>query len=201
MNEQDVANQLFHEYKHLPRQTILRMFPHYKGICEKFKVEPDDLFQYANEGLWQSAMRFDETKGDRTFKNFAITQIRRNVVNRLKTDCKTISFKGIGRTGLDCNHIKQNLKFVSLDDVSSINGTDEQTNHELFGDDFNLEGEVVGNILTNMVIDKYPERTVTIIKGRLEGKKFIQIGNELGLSKERVRQIFTKVKNELQGVI
>jgi RNA polymerase sigma factor (sigma-70 family) len=201
MNEQSVANKLFHEHKHLPHQTVLRMFPHYKGICEKFKLEPDDLFQYANEGLWQSAMRFDENKGNKTFKNFAITQIRRNVVNRIETDCRTISFKGIGRTGLDCTYLKQNLKFVSLDDASNTDESDEQTNHELIGNDYNLEGEVVGKILTNMVFDKYPERTVAIIKGRLQGKKFDQIGKELGLSRERVRQIFVKVKNELQGVI
>jgi RNA polymerase sigma factor (sigma-70 family) len=203
MNEQMTPVELYEKHKNLAIQTVLRKYPDYKAIAKNIGIEPDDFFQYAREGLWKAALEFNPEKGNRKFKNFAIYNIRWNLEDWIKKENRVITFKGIGRTGIDCGYVRENLKFLSFDAASSKdNDSDDNTNHEKFGDDYNLEGEVFGKVLIDMINNQYPKRTVDMIKLRMQGYTYEKIGEEFGgLSRERVRQIFAKVKKELQGVI
>jgi RNA polymerase sigma factor (sigma-70 family) len=195
--------ELFKQYAHLAPATVIKYYKgNHKGISKKYSIDIEDLFQYAYEALYESALKYDESKGNCKFQSFAITKIKWALQTRIHRDCKTMSFQGLGRTGLDYEYIKKNLKFVSLDDFSkSGNSFNDQTNHELVGDDYNLEGEAIGNQLTKYIEKRYDPRTVSIIKSRMEGMNNSEIGDEIGLSRERVRQILSKVKKELQGVM
>jgi RNA polymerase sigma factor (sigma-70 family) len=191
------AQILFDTHKHLAVNTVYRVFKNPRGIAKKYNIELDDLFQYANEALYESCLDYDENIGNCKFSTFAITKIRWNLTSKIQRDCKNFSFRG---TGLDAREVRAKTHFVSLDD--SAKELDESgTYHEVVASDYDLEGNAIGNILTEYLGNKCPERVKEMLKLRIDGLTLEEIGEQCGLSRERVRQLLNKVKKELEGVI
>lgn len=191
--------ELFDKHKHIAEATVYKHFKDPKGIARKYNVEMQDLFQYAYEALFEACLDFNSEKGNRSFQNFAITKIKWNLSAKLQRDCKNFSFRG---TNLDARGIRKNTKFVSLDDMAnSDKGEDNVTYHELIGDDYILEGEAVGKVLHQMIGEKFPERTVVALNGKMEGRTLHDIGEQFGVSREQIRQDLLKLKRKLVGVM
>ena len=78
-NDEEIINQLVESYASLIR-----------GICRRFYLvggTSDDLYQEGMIGLLEAAKHFDETKGtigDETFKKFATTCIKRQILDAIK---------------------------------------------------------------------------------------------------------------------
>jgi RNA polymerase sigma factor (sigma-70 family) len=187
-------NELFEEYYHLAEATVLKLFKNPQYLAKQKGLELEDLHQYAREGLWESALKFDSVKGNRSFQNFAITNIRWTLIKKIRKDCKKFTFRG---TGLNPKEIESKTNFISFDSPSPVGNEEGSTYHELIAGDYNLEGEAIGNLLE----DAIPPRTLQFLKLKMQGKTLNEIGKQFGISREAVRIDIKKFSHKLKEVI
>jgi RNA polymerase sigma factor (sigma-70 family) len=192
------AEQLFNEHYHIAEATVCKMFGDYKYIARKNGLEPEDLHQYAREALWESAKQFDQTKGNRIFKNFAITNIRWALTERLRRDCKKFSFRG---TNINPRDVVDKLNIVSLDSKPKDAEDENCTYYDVVSNNQNTESDVYANLLEQKMIELFPVRTVEFIKLKLKGKTIYEIGKMYGISHQAVDQNIRQHAKKLKDVI
>lgn len=186
--------QIYEQFEYLTHTTVHRMLKNPNKIAKSKSLEADDIFQYARLGLWQGCQTYHTAKHNSGLRSFLIRNIRWVIHQRIRDEgVEHLRWKT--KEANDQN--KVNL--LSLD--AAPNADTEMNFHELVGNDYILEGEVVGKVLTEMIEKKYPDRTVNIVKKRAEGYTLKEIGDEIGLTRERVRQILKKVRTDLVGVM
>lgn len=143
--------------------------------------EPDDILQDGMLGVMVHRDEFDPEKG--ALSTFVAMTARTWVTSRrLKRD--------------RCDKRKANFGALSLDaplkrERSNENGTPLV---DLIPDEFDLEEDVERRVDAErayQLIDQMDYRTAAILRGRYgdDQKTLRELGNELGLSNERVRQL------------
>jgi RNA polymerase sigma factor (sigma-70 family) len=185
--------QLFSKYQHLAETTVYKLFKSIEAVKQKYGVEKEDLFQYARESLWESSINFNDSKS-KSFKNYAITNMRQALVKWINKDYRKFSFQG---TNLNAKDITERTKFISFDSKPFYNDEECSTNHELIGNNYNLESEAIDKIINEKLLDFIPPRTLEFIKLKADGVTIREIGKRYGISHQAVNIHIKKVINKV----
>jgi RNA polymerase sigma factor (sigma-70 family) len=203
MNEQLTPQEIFDKYKHLGEKTVRVMFPDTINFATSIGLQPDDLYQFGLIGCWKGANTYYKTNQKCTIKGHIIRNIRWTI-QRMIAQEGLYHLRWKSKAADETNTVA----VMSFDYIPNNQGDENDTFHDLIGLDYNLEGEVVGNVLMQIIERKFSNkpRTIEMLKKRISGMNCKEIGDDYGISKERARQILKKAlnelkENELQGVI
>lgn len=165
-------------------------------------VPLEDLISEGNIGLTKAINRFDENKGVK-FISYAVWWIKQSILDCLRKRNK-ISYNEILEDD-NVSNKNNDFYFESLDD-NDIDDNDENYKVTTEYDDFIKElNEVKSNVIKKL-LKKLPYRGQKIIiyyygLNNEEEKNLEEIGQELGITKERVRQIKEKCLKILRSEI
>lgn len=170
--------------------------------CYKGKGVPlEDLISEGNIGLAKAINKFDENKGIK-FITYAVWWIKQSILECLKKRNK-VSFNEVLEDDSLTNS-NNGFCFDNVDDCNEI--CDENYNITTEYDDVIKElNEVKSNVIKKL-LKKLPYRGQKIIiyyygLDNEEEKNLEEIGQELGITKERVRQIKEKCLKILRSEI
>ncbi len=170
--------------------------------CYKGKGVPlEDLISEGNIGLAKAINKFDENKGIK-FITYAVWWIKQSILECLKKRNK-ISFNEV----LEDDNLTNSNNDFCFDNIDD--------NNEIFNENYNITteyddvikelNEVKSNVIKKL-LKKLPYRGQKIIiyyygLDNEEEKNLDEIGQELGITKERVRQIKEKCLKILRSEI
>lgn len=148
-------------------------------------VPLEDLISEGNMGLNKAIDKFDNEKGVK-FISYAVWWIRQSIQDCLKKRSKITSNEIMEDDSLSYSHQNDSFDFIEEND-ETYNITTEY-------DDIMLELNDSKRGIINQVLHKLPLRGQKIISyyyglNNHKEKNLEEIGHELGITKERVRQI------------
>lgn len=182
----------------LVRLTIFKMFgSDYSAdrVAAKYNMTVDDLKQVARIELWNSKLKFDESKGY-TFSTYAVKNMKYLIMRELR-------FRG--------HAIKVPLQHDIADFSFTYIPGDREVNEEgdsifsLIGSDYDLEEEVMlpveqqekRELLQRVLSDLKPkERNIIIL--RLQGKSFREIGQRYLRSHQAISKMYRNTLDRLK---
>jgi len=180
------------EHIGLVRYVISRYYGH--CIKQGVPIEDMDEFQDGCTGLMRAVERYDVTFGTK-FSTYAVPWIRRGVQEgqmRLRPHgAKTAGSKRFGQNGVSFTDYVGNLdeKGSPLKDAL-LSVTDEVARFEQVEHEENIVQKALG-VLS-------PKEQMFAKAYIFDGKTLEQIGDEAGISKERVRQILARAKRKMK---
>lgn len=159
----------------------------YKGLGLSYS----DLIQEANAGLFRAADKFEPELGNK-FISYAVNWIRESILTALKK-----------RNSLPSEELP--AEYNELEGYEDAAVEDERFMADIYLED-NSEDERQKDVNTvvNLLLDGLTQRERFIVMkyngiGEKKPKTLEEIGNELGLTKERVRQINEKAMKKLRA--
>jgi RNA polymerase primary sigma factor len=183
-------------------------------------VSYSDLISEGNYGLVKAARRFDHTKGFR-FISYAVWWIKQSILHCLNEHARTIRlpvnilnkiYQLQKEVGEEADAYERDKYMSKLPKCSSLDVTIDDNEHELSDiieetpytthkDNMKVESEIRDGIWGCMDILEEREREIIINYYGLfdeEPKTLEVIGEEYGLTKERVRQIKSRAIKKLK---
>lgn len=158
----------------------------YKGLGLSYS----DLIQEANAGLFKAADKFEPELGNK-FISYAVNWIRESILSALKK-----------RNSLPSEELP--VEYNELETYEEADYIDEKMSDDIYiEDNSDSEKEKDINTVVNLLLkDLTPREQFIVTKysgiGERKPKTLEEIGNELGLTKERVRQIYEKAMKKLR---
>lgn len=195
------------------RETlILSVMPLAAHLAKKYLgrgLDLDDLIQAANEGVLKAVEKFDPGRGCR-LTTYATWWIKQSIRYELEMRASLIHvplwlFTGQKKEKLPLAERKQFRRLqnapASLDAPLGNSDEDYDTlGTVLASRDHDLDEVIDRNDRASELhqfIDRLPKRMQRLLRLRLAGQTLMEIGDELGISRERVRQIETDAKDRL----
>lgn len=158
----------------------------------------EDLISEAVMALHKCRGAWDPEKGG-SFRTFAWSRIRSAVGAYHRDNCRTLNvFSGReGREAYSNSELRHSAHLPTASLHKVIPGTDglrlEDTIEADTGDDLNMARGMLHEWAASQ-----DERTRQILGAISEGYNMREIGDQLGISRERVRQLVTKIKTRAQ---
>lgn len=171
--------------------------------CYKGKGVPlEDLISEGNIGLAKAINKFDENKGIK-FISYAVWWIKQSILECLRKR-SNISFNEILEE--DSSNNTNHFDSLENEDYEQEKDKDEKYNITTEYDDIINELNDVKRSFINKLLKKLPYRGQKIIiyyygLNNEKERNLEEIGNELGITKERVRQIKEKCLKILRSEI
>lgn len=159
----------------------------YKGLGLSYS----DLIQEANAGLFRAADKFEPERGNK-FISYAVNWVRESILTALKK-----------RNSLPSEELPtEQLEMELFEDLDA--DTDYTTDDTFIDEDSDREKEKDINTIMNFLLQSLTTRERYIVCkyngiNEKKSKTLEEIGNELGLTKERVRQINEKAMKKLRA--
>lgn len=159
----------------------------YKGLGLSYS----DLIQEANAGLFKAADKFEPERGNK-FISYAVNWIRESILTALKK-----------RNSLPSEELP--VEYNELETYEEAEYLDEKMIDEIYIED-NLDAERekdINSIVKLLLNDLTPKERFVVCKysgiNERKARTLEEIGNELGVTKERVRQIYEKAMKKLRA--
>lgn len=186
-------------------QTLLKSQRYINAICLRMGQDEfySDMQQAGREGLWLSYIRFDPL-GDLEFHPFAVAYIKSYIFKFLTNNARTIKIP----------YHQQNVKHKNHNPDAPTSTPTISTNQTLSEDSNVTIGDMLVDEVDNDEIDdqemtrrqlvmKYigemkPRYQRIIIARYVEDMSLNDIGSEIGITKEAVRQQIQKAMHQLQ---
>lgn len=159
----------------------------YKGLGLSYS----DLIQEANAGLFKAVDKFEPERGNK-FISYAVNWIRESILSALKK-----------RNALPSEDLP--MEYNELETYEESEYIDERMTDEIYLDDNSeMEREKDINTIVKFLLKNLSPREKFIVCkyngiDERKPKTLEEIGSELGLTKERVRQIHEKAMKKLRA--
>lgn len=165
----------------------------YKGLGLSYS----DLIQEANAGLFRAADKFEPERGNK-FISYAVNWVRESILTALKKR-NSLPSEELPTDYNELELIEDIVDFEDVEDDRSIFLDDAFIENEY---DYEKEKDIatIINLLLDILTPR--ERFVVCKYNGINEKKpktLEEIGNELNLTKERVRQIHEKAMKKLRA--
>lgn len=179
-------DELYEQYEHLANETMYRMFKNnIRSVCKRHSIDKEDLFQYAKTGLWKGCLSFDTSRKVK-FTTHAINNIKWHVLERLGRETSLIKLEH------NKKYTSKDLyKIVSLDFPLEY---DIETFHSIVASDYNINEHTEGNLYIDNVLNRLEGFEKEVLKCKLRGKTFEQIGNMNNMTGENVRRYMRRIR-------
>lgn len=181
--------QLFDKHEILVYSTIKRRFAN-PLFHETHGLSLAEVQQFGLMGLARACKEYDSSKGA-AFRSFAISNIRWAINTMCRQNSLHVidsqSFDLLDKTSLDKDLMLGNSVIESLYDVikSEENGYDE----------------VEYNSILEFVLNSLPKNISDVVRLRERGMTYKEIGDELGVSHQAIRQRFMNNKDVIRELI
>ena len=159
----------------------------YKGLGLSYS----DLIQEANAGLFRAADKFEPERGNK-FISYAVNWVRESILTALKK-----------RNSLPSEELPtEHMEIELFEDLDA--DTDYTTDDTFMEEESDREKEKDINTIISFLLQSLTARERYIVCkyngiNEKKSKTLEEIGNELGLTKERVRQINEKAMKKLRA--
>lgn len=188
----------------LVRYVVRKLFPN-PGTIQSYGPghEYSDLLQSGRMGLWYACARRDPTRNDKEWQSYAYKCIHGFVMLALREAGKDRFKEEVGRwprmLSVDFSLTKKESAF---DGPHAYNSRDtrlakaalselEEVQHALGNRSWwNIDEAGVGEkAMLSVALKQLPERLQTIIEARMDGESLEAVGEKLGITRERARQL------------
>jgi RNA polymerase sporulation-specific sigma factor len=176
LKDQFKTNDFIEKYTNLIYKVIKKEYPSIIG-----SLDEEDYVQLGRMGIYQAMLEFDETRKVQ-FKTFAYIIIKREILKKVR--CETNKL----------NQTKKQDVITSLDEVINID-TNETRLDKLQLITENIDDISITNDLIYKINVKLSPKESLIFKLILKDEKYQDIGNILGVSKQRVGQVVNKIRS------
>lgn len=182
MNTQEILKDQFktddfiEKYTNLIYKVIKNEYPSIIG-----SLDEEDYVQLGRIGLYQAMLEFDETRKVQ-FKTFAYIIIKREILK--KVHCETNKL----------NQTKKQSVVTSLDEVINID-TNETRLDKLNLTTENIDDIAITNDLIYKINSQLNHKESFVFKLLLNNKKYQEIADILGVTKQRVGQVVNKIRS------
>ncbi|WP_078548685.1 sigma-70 family RNA polymerase sigma factor [Litchfieldia alkalitelluris] len=160
-----------------------------RTVANRKGIDLDDLIQVGTIALWESAEKFDESKGF-TFSTYAFKNIRFLIMSEINRN----------------NPIHISMHIPTSERIrinSNVVWADKEFGEQsLFGKvsaPVNVEDEAITEADLSRMLDALNERERYIISARLNEVSFRELGAEMGLSHQGVHLILKKAIKKLKA--
>lgn len=173
-------------------EETLKLYRRYIHVCCQ-RLNRDELFQdlvcEANIGLLKAYNEYDETRG--TFHSIAVSEIRYAILNYLTNHSRTIRVPSNAQHSSlykdDYNELTVISSSTQLYDDSDIT-IEDTIESDYYKNNYDNTNDVIKEVLSNYLSQLKPNYQTIIYKYFNEEKTLNKIGEELGISREAVRQ-------------
>lgn len=170
-----------------------------------FTLAWDDLGSEAMLALYKAASKFDPSRGFR-YSTLATVYVRNHLLDALQTDLRATGgtrekFKDSKRVAW-VQSLEEVAEWVSDDDFTSDELSQMGSGEHTEWTDEEIDRQVLLRRLSDRVARFRPsltEQERTVLDGRLTGKPFADIGEEMGVTKQRAEQAWQKLKPYLMA--
>lgn len=182
--------QLYEQYEYVAHQTLFRIFHNPYKLAESHHMEFNDLLQRAKMAVWEACLNYDNTK-NAEFETYAINMVKWKIMRLINRYGSVVTHK---------KHQKQHFqeedaKLINLDQKVANDEENTMTYHEVIASDINTDKDAIWNTQLNKICKGLDKRQRKIIEMILEDKPYEEIGKQLNISKQRVGQLFLKMKD------
>lgn len=210
--EQDLKNQILNGSRKAKNELYERHLKFVVSVAKKYKnnfLELSDLISEGNYGMLVALEKFDYTK-DVRFMTYAVYWIRHYINKALTDDSRTIRIPSNIVNEKDATEDDMPITCISINPYTNL---DESGEFDILGEEIFNMNELIGDFdivskssVINYLLSVLNSKEKEIITlyygiGELGNRNLSEIGEILGLTKERVRQIkvtaIRKVKSKL----
>lgn len=132
-------------------------------------LDRDDIIQEARIGLWQASLEFDAGKGW-TFSTIAVNRMKWRIWRAIQLEWK-----------------QKRGRHQTVGDKDQEDGlTQLAVSREPAAEDIAIQKDELSRF--NSILDKIAQRDAELLRGRADGKTLREIGEDRGVSHERIRQ-------------
>ncbi len=160
-------------------------------------IDSDDLVQAAMLGLHRAAQTFDPDRA--SWSTYGMTWARSSVRRYIYQHRRTVSYPVYRQ---ERSNAETPPRELSLD--APVGGeADGRSWHERHAANATCPEEAAAanerNERLEAALAELPERQARIIRGRLRGLRLVDLGEELGVSRERIRQLEANALDALRA--
>lgn len=172
-------------------QVIEGVMPMVVGIAKRYQasgIELSELVSMGVEGVIKAADKFDPERGFAftTYAVWWIQQVIRRYINQERSTIRLPNYV-IRKTGGKSVPVEPLLNYDVPDALLTLDGTDKKLDRSA----------VVENVRT--AITALPTREREIVKLRMRGATLKEIGERVGVTRERIRQVEMAAHARLRG--
>lgn len=176
LKDQFKINDFIEKYTNLIYKVIKNEYPSIIG-----SLDEEDYVQLGRIGIYQAMLNFNESKNIK-FETFSYIIIKREILKKVR--CETNKL----------NQTKKQNVVTSLDEVINID-TNQTRLDNLKLTTENIDDIAIAKDLIYKINVKLSPKESSIFKLILENKKYQDIGNILGVSRQRVGQVVNKIRS------
>lgn len=190
-NQIQSPEQLFHEHQHLATATLYRTLGQPHAVAQSKSTEYEDLLQVTYIGLWKACTTYNPSKGK--FQSHAINHMKWTLLPALNNDFNTFKYAS--------NNIpEEEYQLASIDAQIGI-GDDSRNMHEsIAADDMGTESAILYKFEAEEAMQSLTERQREIVKFKSMGWNDVDIGEQLGISKQAVNQGYNNIIKKMKKI-
>lgn len=184
------ANELYMKHENLVRETLQWQLPNHQSFAKLHGLDKEDLLQLGRIGLFKATKVYDSSKGA-SFKTYAKKKILFTIITEAKkyslNNIHDRTYDLVDKTSMECPVATTDGDVVDLHDiVESKNDTFDEVELEM---------------MLSKVSDALSEDVAEAVKMRYQGYTFEEIGDSLGLTKQRVQKLLKDNRRVLTRVL
>lgn len=185
---------LYLKYEHISKETLYKVYKNPRLTAKQYRIDYEDLLQYAKTGLWIAATTYNPEKSK--FITHAINHIKWHVNTKLIRECNVF------KVNPNSSEWKDNMyKVVSMDaQLDTISDEEYKEYHDIVASDSDVVNDVESNIASEHILNALDDKQIEILKLRDKGMSYREIGELWNMTGANVKAKIYKARKQLENI-